>query len=415
MAISIAQMVLIGLVLDFLFRKMKLPGLIGLLLLGVFMGPHFLNMMDPAMRSVAADWRVVALVVILLRAGFEMSREALSKVGARALLMSFIPCVCEVGAVTIVAPHLLGLSYLESAILGSVLGAVSPAVVVPLMVKFIEEGRGEDKGVPTLVLAGSSCDDAVAIVLCSSFVGMYVGESVNMAWKVASVPVSVLTGILIGLGLGVFFYKLFDKFNPRVTKRILVLLSVSILLLHFQHTFENVFPFAALLSVMAIGFIILEKREHAAHEISAKLGKVWVFAQILLFTIVGTQVNVPVAFNAGVTGAAVIGIGLLGRSIGVQICLLKSVFNFRERLFIGLSYLPKATVQAAIGATPLMAMEVAGMSTAPGELILAVAVLSILITAPTGAILIAWGGEKLLRVSAEADDPALQAVLESND
>lgn len=415
MAVAIAQMILIGLILDYFFRKIKLPGLIGLLILGVFIGPHFLNILDPVMQSVAADWRIIALVVILLRAGFEMSREALSKVGVRALLMSFIPCVCEVSAVTLVAPHLLGLTYLESAILGSVLGAVSPAVVVPLMVKFIEEGRGEDKGVPTLVLAGSSCDDAVAIVLCSSFIGMYVGESVNMAWKIASVPISIITGIAIGLLLGVLFYKLFDKFNPRATKRVLILLSISILLLHFQHTFEHIFPYAALLSVMAIGFIILEKREKAAHEISAKLGKVWVFAQILLFIIVGTQVNVPIAINAGLTGAAVIIIGLIGRSLGVQLCLVKSIFNIKERLFITISYLPKATVQAAIGATPLIAMKAAGMNIAPGELILAVAVLSILITAPTGAILIASSAEKLLKVATKKDNPALMAIKESNE
>ena len=415
MALGIAELVLLGLLFDWVFRLMKLPGLIGLLFLGVLMGPYGFNALNAATQNIAADLRLIALIVILLRAGFEMSWEALSKVGTRAILMAFIPCVMEVAAITIFGPTLLPISRMEAAILGSVLGAVSPAVVVPLMIRFIEEGRGAEKGVPTLVLAGASVDDAVAIVLCTSFLGIYVGESVNLTWQVFSVPVSVIVGIVVGLLVGTALFKLFDRLNPRATKRVLIVLGVSIILLNLQKHIEHVVPFAALLSIMAVGFIILEKREHAAHEISSKLGKIWVFAQLLLFALVGTQVNIPVAVNAGLAGAAIILIGLSGRSIGVQLCLLHSHFNIRERLFIGISYLPKATVQAAIGATPLMAMKMAGMNTQPGELILAIAVLSILLTAPTGAFLISWAGKKWLKISGRdlKTSPARLAALES--
>jgi NhaP-type Na+/H+ or K+/H+ antiporter len=413
MAIGIAELIVAGLLIDWIFRHLRLPGLIGLLILGGIMGPYGFNLFTPAMMSVSGDLRIIALIVILLRAGFEMSREALAKVGFRALLMSFIPCIFEVTTVTLCARPLLGLSLLEGAMLGGVLAAVSPAVVVPLMIKFIEERRGADKGVPTLVLAGASCDDAVAIVLCTSFIGMYVGEHVALATRLAAVPISIATGIAAGLVLGLILYRLFDRFNPRATKRVLLVIGVSILLLQHQSRIETLFPYAALLSVMAIGFIILEKREHAAHEISAKLGKIWIFAQILLFTLVGGQVNVPVAWRAGLAGIAVIFCGLLGRSIGVQLCLLRSNFNLKERAFVAISYLPKATVQAAIGAAPLMAMKSAGLATMPGEIILAVAVVSILFTAPLGAMLISWAGPRLLTVSPGTDGPAREAALES--
>jgi NhaP-type Na+/H+ or K+/H+ antiporter len=417
MALGIAELILFGLIVDWIVRQVKLPGLIGLLILGIVMGPYYLNSINEQTQLVAGDLRIIALIVILLRAGFELSWQTLRKIGGRAIMMSFIPCILEISVITLFGPTLFGITRLEAAMLGSVLGAVSPAVVVPLMIQFIEEGRGADKGIPTLVLAGASCDDAVAIVLCSSFIGMYVGDTVNIAWKVAGVPVSIITGIALGLGIGVVVYKLFDKFNPRATKRVLMLLGISILLLHIEKHIETSLPFAALIAVMAIGFIILEKREHAAHEISGKLGKIWVFAQLLLFIIVGTQVKVPVAIDAGFKGALIIFLGLCGRSIGTQLCLLKSNLNAKERLFVGLSYLPKATVQAAIGAAPLVAMKTAGMDTGAGELILAIAVLSILITAPTGALAISWGGKNLLNITAHSPDesPAMQAALESEE
>ncbi len=413
MAIGIAEIILLGLLADWAARKIKLPGLIGLLFLGVLVGPYCLNSFKPNLTAVGGDLRLIALIVILLRAGLEISSEALAKVGFRAILMSFVPCIFEVAAVVLIAPVIFGITLLEAAMLGAVLGAVSPAVVVPLMIRFIEQGRGNERAVPTLVLAGASCDDAVAIVLCSSFIGMYVGGAVNITAKIAAVPVSVIIGISAGLLMGIALYKIFDRFNPRATKRVLILLGISVVLLHFEHKISSIVPFSALVTVMAIGFIILEKRRHYAHEISSKLGKIWVFAQLLLFTLVGSQVNLRVAAGAGIAGVAVILFGLVGRSIGVQICLLGSELLPKERVFVGVSYLPKATVQAAIGAAPLMAMAAAGLDTGVGELILAIAVMSIVATAPLGALLISWAGGNLLDVSENIDNPAARAARES--
>ena len=410
--LGIAELVLLGLVFDWAFRKMKMPGLIGLLLLGALAGPYAFNLLNSETQSISQQLRLLALIVILLRAGFEISGKALKKVGARAVMMSFIPCVCEVAFVTLAAPALLDITRMEAAMLGSVLAAVSPAVVVPLMIGFIEEKRGADKGAPTLVLAGASCDDAVAIVLCTSLVGMYAGQSVNFGLSLARIPVSVVLGIGAGLGAGILLHWFFSKFDPRATKRVLIILGVAVLLLNIEERIGERIPFSALLALMAIGFIILEREERMAHEISSKLGKVWIFAQLLLFTLVGAKVNLPVAAKAGLAGAGVIAIGLAGRIIGVQICLMKSNFNRKERLFVSLSYLPKATVQAAIGGVPLAAMTAAGMNTTPGELILAIAVLSIVLTAPLGAYLISWSGKRLLTVSSD-DSPAAEAAFAS--
>ncbi len=414
MAVGIAELIILGLIVEWIARKMRLPGLIGLLFLGVIAG--MTNLIDPAIQPVTEDLRLIALVVILLRAGFEISRETLAKVGVRALLLSCIPCIFEVGFITLTAPVFLDLSYMEAAMLGSVLGAVSPAVVVPLMVGFIKKGVGVKRGIPTLVLTGASCDDAVAIVLCSSFVGMYVGKTVSIGWNLASLPISVILGIAFGILLGFLLYYLFTFFNPRATKRVLITLGLSLMLLFLEKSVHEIVPFAALLSIMTIGFIILEKNEHMAHEISSKLGKIWVLAQILLFTIVGMQVDIGVALKAGAFGALVIVIGLIGRSLGVNLSLLKSSFSKKERAFVTISYVPKATVQAAIGALPLAAMKSAGMNTAPGELILAIAVLSIVFTAPLGALAITWAGRTLLEIEPDdstAFDPSRTAARES--
>ncbi len=411
MLMGIAELVLLGLLFDWIFRKMRMPGLIGVILLGALAGPHALNLLNSEIQSVSQQLRILALIVILLRAGFEISRKALAMVGVRAALMSFIPCICEAGFVTLAAPSLLEITRLEAAMLGSVLAAVSPAVVVPLMIQFIGEKRGAARGAPTLVLAGASCDDTVAIVLCTSLVGMYAGQSVSLGVSLAKIPVSIILGIGAGAGIGVLLHSFFSRFNPRATKRVLILLGLAVLLLNLEEHIKHAVPFSALLALMAIGFVILEKEERMAHEISSKLGKVWIFAQLLLFTLVGAQVNLPVAAKSGLAGAGVIAIGLIGRTIGVQICLLKSQYDRNERVFISLAYLPKATVQAAIGGMPLAVMATAGMGTAPGELILAVAVLSIVLTAPLGALLIVWGGKRLLAVS-DDDSSAADAAFE---
>ena len=414
MAFSLAEIIILCLLVDYLFRRVKVPGLIGRLAVGVLLGPSFLNSIAPSLLEVGTDLRMIALIVILLRAGFELSKETLHKVGKTALLLSFIPAAFEALTVTALGPRFLGLTTMESAILGCVLGAVSPAVVVPLMVRFIHERRGTDKGIPTLVLAAASIDDVTVIVAYSVLIGIYSGSKVNILWKVAGIPLGIIAGIAVGLGVGTLLYKLFDQYNPRATKRALTVLGVSIFLVHMGDILEaNNIPFAALLAVMAIGFIILEKREPMAHELSAKFGKIWVFAEIILFSMVGSQVDFASATAAGLKGVVLILIALVARSLGTFLCTLRSNFSLKEKLFIVISYLPKATVQAAIGSAPLMVMTSRGMPTEPGKTILAVAVMSILVTAPLGAWAISWAGKTLLSVHIDTEDSSLRASKES--
>ncbi len=391
MAFSLALIVIFGLLADYAFRKMKLPGLVGMLIVGILVGPYVLGLMRPEMMKVSADFRKIALIVILLRAGFELHRDTLFKVGRPALLMSAIPAILEIVGVVLVAPRWLHISYLDAAILGSILGAVSPAVVVPLMIDFMERGRGAKKGIPTLILAASSIDDVFVIVIFSIFLGMYTQGKVNVWAKLAEIPISIVLGIIAGAIPGYFLYKFFTKYDWRPPKRTLVVMGVAILLTWLEDESKKFgIHFASLLGVMTIGFIILDKAEPVAHVISQKLKKLWVFAELLLFVLVGAEVNVHVAWKAGLVGAAVIGVGLIFRSVGTYLCLLGTNLDWRERLFCVVAYIPKATVQAAIGAVPLEA----GVQS--GELILAVAVLSILLTAPLGAIGIMLLGERIL-------------------
>ncbi|MBE0534153.1 MAG: cation:proton antiporter, partial [Phycisphaerae bacterium] len=308
MAVSIAEIIVLSLIADWIFRRFRIPGLIGMLLVGVLFGPYVLGYLDPDLLAIGPDLRLIALIVILLRAGFELSRRILHRVGGKALLLSFIPAVIEGAAITVLGPRLLGLSTMESAILGSVLAAVSPAVVVPMMIRFMQERKGAEKGIPTMILAAASVDDVFVIVVYSVLTGLYTGQQVNIAWKLASIPLSIILGVAVGLAAGLVLYRLFERFDPRATKRVLVVIAVSVLLVRVEHAVEAWVPFAALVSAMAIGFVILEKREHMAHEISAKLGKIWVFAEIILFSMVGAQVNLAVAWKAGLAGAALIGL-----------------------------------------------------------------------------------------------------------
>ena len=413
MIVSLAELLVLGLIVDWAFRRMAVPGLVGMLFLGVLFGPYVLGWVNPELLAVSGDFRLIALIVILLRAGFELSKDTLNRVGGRVLLLATVPAIVEGVAIMVLGPSLLGLSLMESAILGSILAAVSPAVVVPLMIRFMEQGKGAEKGIPTMILAAASLDDVFVIVIYSVLIGMYTGSSVYVAWKLAGIPVSILLGIAAGLALGVVLFRVFRRFDPRATKRVLILLGLSVLLVRAEHLLQPWVAFAALLAVMAMGFIILEKDEHMAHEISSKLGKIWVFAEIVLFTMVGAEVNLEVAFEAGLAGAVLIVLGLVVRSIGTYGCLLGSNLNVSERLFVVISYLPKATVQAAIGGAPLAAMALAGMGTGSGEVILAVAVLSIVLTAPLGAWAISITGDKILEVAPPDVHDARDAVIES--
>src|SRR6056297_678115 len=390
MAISIAVIIILGLSADYLFRKVKVPGLVGMLLAGILAGPYVLGLMRPEMMEVSGDFRKIALIVILLRAGFELHRDTLNRVGRPALIMSTVPALFEMAGVMLVAPKLLHMSLLDAAILGSILAAVSPAVVVPLMIDFMDRGRGAKKGIPTLILGASSVDDVFVIVIFTILLGMHGGEAVNLWLKLTEIPVSITLGILVGIIPGYLLYRLFTKYDWRPPKRTMMVMGVAIFLTWLENAAEGIVPIASLLGVMAIGFIILEKSEPIAHIISQKLKKLWVFAELLLFVLVGAQVNIHVAWKAGLAGIAVILVGLIFRSAGTYLSLLGTPLNFRERLFCIVAYVPKATVQAAIGAVPLAA------GVASGELILAVAVLSILITAPVGAFGIKFMGERIL-------------------
>jgi NhaP-type Na+/H+ or K+/H+ antiporter len=413
MAVSIAEMILLGLLADWVFRKLRMPGLLGMLLLGVLFGPYVWDLLEPGFLDASFDLRKIALIIILLRAGFELSRDVLNRVGKQALLMSFIPGLLEGGTIALLGPKFLPLTHLESAMLGFIVAAVSPAVVVPMMIGFIERKMGAKKGIPTMILAAASLDDVVAIVIFSVFLGFYTGSTENILLKFAGIPVSIMAGIGVGLLIGLLLLKLFEKFNPRATKRTLIVIGVSILLDRAQVLLETInIPFAALLAVMATGFIILEKREHMAHEISSKLGKLWVFASIMLFTLVGAKVDISLAWETGLAGLGLVLCGLAARSAGVLLALLRSPLDMRERFFAVVSYWPKATVQAAMGTVPLAAMKTSGMETAPGEIILAVAVMSIVFTAPLGALAIKLVGERTLEPDTSGY-AALDAVAES--
>lgn len=404
MVFTIAEMILWGLLMDWVFRKMRMPGLLGMLLVGILFGPYVFDRMDSTFLAASPDLRIMALIVILLRAGFELSREALNRVGWRALWLSFIPGILEGSTLAWLGPHFFELSHLESAMMGFIVAAVSPAVVVPMMIDFIEKRKGAKKGIPTMVLASASLDDVVAIVIFSVLLGFYTGTTDAVWVKMAEIPISIGIGIGVGLLLGWILLKLFNYFKPRATKKALVVIGSAVLLVQLGviATTFNI-PFAPLVAVMAVGFFILEKQEKTAHEIASKLSKIWVFASIMLFTLVGAKVDIHLAWQVGLPALGLITCGLMARSVGVLISLIKSSLTFPERLFVVVSYWPKATVQAAMGAFPLLAMKERGMIEAPGEIILAVSVMSIIFTAPLGAIAIKWVGEKVL-----SDDSVIQ-------
>ena len=380
MAVSIALILLLGLGADHLFRRLRLPGLLGMLLVGVVCGPYALDLIQPELLRVSADLRMVALIIILLRAGLGLRRDTLNRVGGTALLMSCVPSLLEMVAVILLAPPLLGISHLEAAILAAVLAAVSPAVVVPAMLAFIQERVGVAKGIPTLILSAAAVDNVFVIVIATIFLGMHAGGG-GIAWfDFLQVPEAILTGIGIGVLAGFALYFAFRRYRPRATKMAIAMVALSILLTWLEATLKPWLPMSALLGVMTIGFILLEKNEGQAHAVAGKLAKAWVFAEILLFVLVGAQVNIHVAWDAGLVGLLLIVVALIGRSVGVALSVMGSDLNARERLFCTVAYVPKATVQAAIGSVPLEA------GVASGDLILAMAVLAIVLTAPLGAI-----------------------------
>ena len=380
MATSLGMIIVLGLLANLIFTKLNLPGLLGMLLLGIAIGPYALNMLDPNLLEVSADFRLIALIIILLRAGLGISRDNLNKVGKTALKMSFIPGLMEGFTIAFIAQYILELSFIEGGILGFIIAAVSPAVVVPSMLYFTDRKIGTKKGIPTLIIASASIDDVIAITIFTTFLGLYSGSHVNIGVQILSIPLSIILGIVLGLIIGLILVKVFTSYHIRDTKKVLIILGCAILLKAIEEILKSRIEVAALLGVMVIGFIILEKIPVVAKRLSAKFNKIWIVAEILLFVLVGAQVNIGVAFDSGLKGIIIIAIGLVARSLGVILSTLGADLNFKERLFCIVSYTPKATVQAAIGAIPL------AMGVGSGELILAIAVLSIITTAPLGAI-----------------------------
>ena len=390
MLTSLAFIFLLGLILGSLFTKLKLPALLGMIITGIILGPYVLNLLDSSILSISSSLRQLALVIILTRAGLAMDIEDLKKAGRPAFLMCFLPALFEITGTVLIAPKLLGITVLEAAIIGSVIAAVSPAVVVPRMLKLIEEKRGTGKSIPQLIMAGASVDDVFVIVLFTSFLGFEKGGGLS-AVKLIYVPVSIIVGIIAGLIVGYILVKFFKKFHMRDSVKVVILLSMSFLLLELEKRIGEKVPFSALIAVMSIGIGILKNYDVLAKRLSAKFSKLWVAAEILLFVLVGATVDIKYAVAAGLLAVILILGALIFRMAGVFCCLLGSRLDTKERAFTMMAYTPKATVQAAIGGIPL------AMGLACGELTLTVAVLSILITAPLGAFAIDYSYKKLLK------------------
>lgn len=391
MAVSLGVIILLGLLASVVVKKMHLPGLLGMIILGIVIGPYGMNLLSPQIMSVSSDLRQIALIIILLRAGLGLKKDDLKAVGAPAIKMSCIPGLIEGFSIAVAAKVLLGFSFVQGAILGFVIAAVSPAVIVPGMIEFMDKKLGTDKGIPTLILAGASIDDVVAITLMSVFMGIYGGQSVQIGKTLIGIPLSIVLGILLGVIVGIALIKLFKHYKIEDTKKVLILIGMSIMLTALEHSLKGKLEIASLLGIMTIGFVLLEKIPETAKTISMCLNKVWIFAEIVLFVLVGAEVNIGVVMNAGLIGLGIIAIGLIGRSIGVYLSLSRTKLNLKEKIFCMIAYTPKATVQAAMGAVPLAA------GVANGEVILAIAVLAILVTAPLGAIGIHTSGPKLLQ------------------
>lgn len=389
MLFSIAVILLMGMLSAALCKKLRLPGLIGMILTGIIAGPCVLDLIDASILNISAELRKIALIIILTRAGLTLNIADLKKVGRPAVLMCFVPALCELAGMLLLAPRLLGVSLLEAAVMGAVVGAVSPAVIVPKMIKLMDEGWGTDKSIPQLVLAGASVDDVFVIVLFAVFTGLAQGGEVS-AVSFVNIPVSVILGIAAGFAVGGLLSLLFAKIHLRDTAKVLIILSISLLLVTAEESLHTAITFSALVAVMFTGIALQKYRGDAAERLSAKFSKLWVGAEIMLFVLVGAAVDISCISSAGLAAAVLIFGVIIFRMAGVFLCLIKTKLLMRERLFCMIAYMPKATVQAAIGGVPL------AMGLSCGNIVMTVAVLSIIITAPLGAFLIDLTYRKLL-------------------
>lgn len=389
MLLSISLILILGMFMGWICQKIKLPSLLGMLITGIVLGPYVLNLLDDSILGISAELRKIALIIILTRAGLGLDLSGLKKIGRPAVLMCFVPASFELIGMILLAPKLMGLTVLEAAIMGAVLAAVSPTVVVPRMVKLMDEGYGVNEGIPQLILAGASVDDVYVIVLFSTFVGMMQGEGASIL-KFVNIPISIFLGIAIGLLIGVLLAYFFKKMHIRDTSKVLIILSISFLLVVMEDKLLTPITFSALIAIMFIGIGLQKKRETVAKRLSVKYGKLWVAAEVFLFVLVGATVNIGYLGKVGVKALIVIIGALVFRMFGVFVCLLGTSLKRKERLFTMLAYTPKATVQAAIGGIPL------ALGFTCGDLVLTVAVLAIVLTAPLGAFAIDLSYKKLL-------------------
>ena len=390
MLFSFALIFLSGIILGSIFNRLKLPQLIGMLLTGIILGPYLLNLLDPKILSISTDLRQIALIIILTRAGLNLDINDLKKVGRPAVLMCFLPATLEILGMIILAPKFLGLGLLDSAILGTVIAAVSPAVIVPKMLKLMEEGYGADRSIPQMIMAGASVDDVFVIVLFTSFIGLASTGSFSIL-NLIKIPTSIFFGISVGFLCAILLIYLFKKMHIRDSLKVIIILNISFLLVTFEHSLTGIIGFSGLLAIMSIGTGIQAKNTMLSKRMSIKYSKLWITAEVMLFVLVGATVNIKYALGASIPVILLIITVLIFRMAGVFLCLVGTSLSYRERLFCMIAYCPKATVQAAIGSIPL------SMGLPSGNIILTVAVLSILITAPLGAFAIDISYKKLLK------------------
>ena len=396
MLTSLSLIFLVGLAMGAICRKLKLPRIIGMLVTGIVLGPYVLDWLDPSILSISADLRKMALIIILLKAGLSLDLQDLKKAGRSAVLLSFVPASCELLGYVRLAPVILGITRVEAAVMGAVLAAVSPAVVVPRMVSLMEKKYGTDKAIPQMILAGASCDDIFVIVLFTTFLGMAQGGSADMM-DFVNIPVSIVLGILLGAVVGYGLYLFFEtayarKHCVRNSMKVIIVLGFSFLLIAIEGWLEGKIAVSGLLAVVSMACVIkLKSTAFVSKRLSEKFGKLWLAAEVMLFVLVGAAVDIRYTLKAGVAAIIMILAALVFRSIGVLLCVAGTKLTWKERLFCVIAYLPKATVQAAIGSVPLAA----GLSC--GNIVLSVAVMAIVITAPLGALGIDSSYKKLLK------------------
>ena len=384
MLTSLSLILLLGFASGFLFEKIKIPKIIGMLFAGIILGPYVLDWFDPKILSISAELRKIALIIILLKAGFSLDLNDLKKVGRPAVLMSFVPASFEIIAYVIFAPWLLGISRIDAAVMGAVLSAVSPAVVVPRMVNYIETNWGSKKSIPQMIMASASCDDIIVIVLFTTFLGIAQEGTVDLKGFL-NVPISIIMGILLGISAGFILHYIFEKayLNNQYLRnsvKVIIILAVSLLMVTVEDMLKGILSVSGLLAVVSMACVLkIKSNTNVSERLSEKFGKIWIAAEIILFVLVGAAVDIRYTLEAGSSAVLLILLALIVRSFGVWLSILKTNLSWKEKLFCVIAYLPKATVQAAIGSVPL------AVGLPSGNLILSVAVMSILITTPIGA------------------------------